>query len=271
MNALRHINFSVDNEVALITLNRPEARNALSNEMREDLDACLDEISANAGNGIQAAVVTGAGSAFCAGGDVKGMADPTRRNAINRRQQMRSAHQRLQRLIDLPVPLIAAVNGHAAGAGFAFALMADFIFASPATRFACSFGRIGLVPDWACLYSLPRIVGLQSAKDLVFTGRRIDGEEGKRLGVVYDTVASDDALLAHALKFAERFRDASTHSIGLAKNILRQSFEQDLKTMLEYEAFGQGISYSSPYHAEAVGRFREKTPTMFAWERFDNA
>ena len=256
MKSLTHVMFRVEDEIAHITLNRPEARNALSLEMRADLDACLDEIYAKAGAGIQAAVITGAGRAFCAGGDVKGMAGAERRNAISRRSQMRTAHHRLQRLLDLPVPLIAAVNGHAAGAGFSMALLADFIFASPSSRFACSFGRIGLVPDWAALYTLPRIVGLQRAKDLVFTGRRVDGEEGKQLGFVYDLAPSDDGLLDHAVAFASRFRHSSSHSIGLAKNILRQSFEQDLKTMLEYEAFGQGISYSNPYHAEAVERFR---------------
>ncbi|MEM7255190.1 MAG: enoyl-CoA hydratase/isomerase family protein [Pseudomonadota bacterium] len=268
MNALTHVTFDVVDEVAIITLNRPEARNALSPEMRIDLDACLATIAEQAGNGIQAALITGAGRAFCAGGDVKSMGG--RRNPVTRRAQMRSAHARLQRFLDLPVPLIAAVNGHAAGAGFSLALLADFIIGSPSSRFACSFGRIGLVPDWAALYTLPRIVGLQAAKDLVFTGRRIDATEAEQLGVVYHRVSDDADLLPYANDFAARFRNASTHSVGLAKSILRQSFEQDLKTMLEFEAFGQGISYSNPYHETAVARFREKSPALFDWERFGN-
>ncbi|MGK0170800.1 MAG: 2-(1,2-epoxy-1,2-dihydrophenyl)acetyl-CoA isomerase [Gammaproteobacteria bacterium] len=264
---LRHVKFDVVDEVATLTLNRPEARNALSPEMRTDIDACLEEIKARQGNGIQALVITGEGRAFCAGGDIKAMAGRTRADAIGRRNQMRSAHKRLYDLLHLEVPVIAAVNGHAAGAGFAFALMSDFIFASPATRFANSFGRIGLVPDWAGLYTLPRIVGLGRAKELVFTSRRFDADEGKAMGIVHTIVPNDDDLLAQAQAFAARFRDASTHSIGLAKNILLQSFEQDLKTMLEFEAFGQGISYSNPYHATAVERFREKAPAAFDWEK----
>lgn len=268
MKALTHIEFSVEDEVATLRLNRPEARNALSPEMREDLDACLAEIQQRQGDGIQALVITGNGQAFCAGGDVKAMGDPARRQPIARRTSMRDAHARLHTLLNLEVPVIAAVNGHAAGAGFSFALLADFIFASPSTRFANSFGRIGLIPDWACMYTLPRIVGIGRAKELIFTGRRFDAYEAKDMGIVHTIVDTDEALVAEATRFAARFRDASMHSIGLAKALLTQSFEHDLRSMLEFEAFGQGISYSNPYHDEAVGRFREKQPARFDWESY---
>lgn len=266
---MRHAELEIADGIARITLNRPEARNALSEEMRKDLDEHIATVRAEAGGAVKAVLLTGAGRSFCAGGDVKAMSDPARRGAEAGRRRMRTAQARLHSLWNLEVPVVAAVNGHAAGAGFAFALMADFIFAGPSTRFACSFGKIGLVPDWGCLHTLPRAVGLQRAKELIFTGRTIDADEAAALGIVYAKVADDAALVPAALAFAGRFRDASTHAIGLAKNVLNHSYDQDHRTLIEMEAFGQAISYSTPYHAEATRRFRDKEPALFDWERIE--
>jgi len=199
---------------------------------------------------------------------VKAMQEPNRKNPLNRRTSLRATHKRLYELLNLEVPVVAAVNGHAAGAGFSFALMSDFIFASPSTRFANSFGRFGLIPDWACMYTLPRIVGLSRAKDLVFTGRQFDGYEAETMGIVHEVIEDDRNLVPSARAFAKRFSDASMHSIGLAKTLLLQSFEHDMKAMLEFEAFGQGISYSNPYHAEAISRFVDKRPPSFDWDAY---
>ena len=268
MTAGRHALLGIEDGLATITLNRPDARNALSEEMRADLDDHLAVIKAEAGNSVRAVLLTGAGRSFCAGGDVKAMGNRSGDDsAAGRRTRLRSSHHRFYDLLHVEVPVIAAVNGHAAGAGFALALMADFLIAGPSTRFACSFGRIGLVPDWGCMYTLPRVVGLQKAKDLIFTGRTIDAEEARAMGVVHEIAPTDEGLVDHAAGFARRFCDASTHAIGVAKTVLNQSYETDHRTLIELEAFGQGVSYETSYHADAVARFRDKRPAAFDWER----
>jgi 2-(1,2-epoxy-1,2-dihydrophenyl)acetyl-CoA isomerase len=169
-------------------------------------------------------------------------------------------------LINLELPVVALVNGPAAGAGANIALAADFVFATPDAMFMQAFGRIGLVPDWGGLYVLPRLVGLQKAKELVFTARKVGAAEARDLGLVYDIVAAEDAMQT-VRAFARRFTHASTTAIGIAKNILNQSHHLDLRALLELEASGQGACASSAYHREAVRRFAHKEPAMFDWEK----
>ena len=188
------------------------------------------------------------------------------RPAADMRQRLRDSHPRMTRWINLEVPTIAAVDGAAAGAGLSLALACDFIIASPRARFVLSFGRLGLVPDWGALYLLPRIVGLQKAKELAFSARIVEPEEARDLGIVYDIVAVGEAV-SQSVKFAQRFRNASTLGIGLTKNLLNQSFEQDLQSMLELEASAQAIANNSGYHRDAAARFLDKQPTLFDWEK----
>ena len=133
-----------------------------------------------------------------------------------------------------------------------------------------AFGRIGLVPDWNGFWILPRLVGLQKAKELVFTARKVPAEEAKQMGLVY-AVVPEDRLMDEVRAFAGRFRHASTTAIGLAKNVLNQSFNLDHRTVLELEAMAQAVAQGTPYHAEAVRRFAEKLPPMFDWEAFERA
>ena len=265
---LQHIKFEIEDEVGVLTLNRPEARNALSEEMRVDLDRLLPVIKDNAGGSIKALVITGAGGAFSAGGDIKAMQRRATHTPVDARKRMRGSHNRLYDIANLELPVIAAVDGPAAGAGFCFALMADFILASPRAKFAASFNRIGLVPDWAGLYYLPRIVGLQKAKELVFTCRTFGAEEAKAMGIVYD-IYPQEGFLDRAKTFAGRFRTAGTTAIGVSKNILNQSFNLDHRALLELEAMAQAVCGASDYHRQAVSRFIEKQPPMFNWESFE--
>ena len=163
-----------------IRLNRPERRNAYDEDMARTMIGAV-EAAADA----EAVVVTGAGGAFCAGGDVKAMKTRSQTPAASRRR-MRAYHTRLYELMNLELPVIVAVDGAAAGAGFNFALAGDFILASERAFFLQAFGRIGLVPDWGGFFLLPRLVGLQKAKELVFTARRVDAEEARQLVIVYD-------------------------------------------------------------------------------------
>jgi 2-(1,2-epoxy-1,2-dihydrophenyl)acetyl-CoA isomerase len=264
-----HTIFEVSDEIATLTLNRPEAKNALSNEMRVEMQAAFDECTERAGDDIKALIITGAGGAFCAGGDVKGMGDRSK-DPIANRTRMRGSHDTMYQMAHLELPVISLVDGPAAGAGANIALSADFILATPRAFFMQAFGRIGLVPDWGGFYVLPRMVGLQKAKELVFTARRVYAEEAKELGMVYDIVGQDTAM-AEARAFASRFRNAPTHAIGIAKNILNQSHNQDHRTLIELEASGQSIARMSEFHKEAVRRFRDKEPSLFDWEAMNRA
>lgn len=258
--------FEVDDGVAIVTINRPEARNALDEAVRRDFDRAITRIEEGAGRTIHAAVLTGAGRAFCAGGDLKTLQESSGKPASHTRQRLRDSHRLLTRWLNLDVPTIAAVDGAAAGAGFSLALACDFVIASPRARFILSFGRIGLVPDWGALYLLPRIIGLQKAKELAFSARILEPEEAHTLGIVYDIVEEGEAV-SQAVAFANRFRNASTLAIGMTKSMLNQSFERDLATSLDLEASAQAIANNSDYHRDAVARFLDKQPSLFDWEK----
>mgnify|MGYP001059422219 FL=1 len=250
--------------IGTITLNRPEARNALSKDMRPALAAAVTQMRDDPQ--VYAVILTGAGGAFCSGGDISGMLDSTRTGLVFR-NNMRELHQWLPELVNMEKPVIAAVDGPAFGAGLSLALAADFVLATRRARFCAVFGRIGLVPDLGALHLLPRIIGLQKAKELVFTARTVEAEEAKQLGMVFDIVDDGAALTLAARQLASRFGEASTAAIGMAKTIMNQSFESDARTLAEMEAYAQSMCRGSPYHQEAIRRFKAKEPLRFDWDR----
>ncbi len=256
----------VQDSVATLTLNRPEARNALGGLLRDELADAVTQISDRAGKDISAVVLTGTGRAFCAGGDLRALQDVAAQGPDAMRARMREAHVTLERWLDLPVPTIAAVNGAAAGAGFSLAIACDFVFAAEDARFIMSFGRIGLVPDWGAMYILPRLVGMQRAKELVLTARELDAGEARDYGLVLETVAPD-RLLEHAQAFAAKFTGASPEAIGIAKRVMGATFESDRSTALAAEADAQAQANASDYHRDAVARFLAKEPARFDWGR----
>lgn len=252
--------------IATITFNRPEARNPLGGLLREEFADAVVQISKAAGDTVSAVVLTGAGPAFCAGGDINILREMSDKGPDAMRARMHESHETLERWLDLPVPTIAAVNGAAAGAGFSLALASDFVFASERARFVMSFGRIGLVPDWGAMYLLPRMVGLQRAKELVLTARMIDAREAQSYGVVLDILEAD-ALLPHAQAFASRFINASPDAIRMAKAIMGDAFETPRHEALTAEAEAQAEANASAYHRVALERFLAKEPAMFDWDR----
>lgn len=260
-----NIKFDVSDEIATITLYRPDARNALSPRMRDDLRVALDFVREQAGAEIKAMIVTGAGGAFCAGGDVKAMGSDERTSHGTRRG-LRSDHGLIYDLANIELPVISLVDGPAAGAGCNIALAADFVFATPKGMFMQAFGRIGAVPDWGGFYILPRLVGLQRAKELVYTARKVGAEEAKEMGMILGVVSQENAM-DEVREFAGRFRHASTEAIGMSKNILNQSHNLDHRTLLELEADAQGMALVSPYHKAAVQRFKDKEPSNYDWEK----
>lgn len=256
------LKYEVRDGLAIVTLNRPEKRNALDVSMRTELAQVVMEMRSD--TTLYAAIITGAGGAFCAGGDIQGMAQG-KRTPHESRRRIQDIYTWLYEWVSLELPVIAAVDGAAYGAGLNIALAADFILASKRARFCEVFGRVGLIPDVGGLFLLPRIVGLQKAKELVFSGRSIGPEEAKELGIVYGIHEQDD-LIDEAVALASRFRNASREAIGLSKNILNQSFNLDFRALGELEAFGQCVAHDTDYHETAVKRFLNKEPTLFDWD-----
>jgi len=255
---------AVQDGIGTITLNRPEARNALDQSMRAALSAAIVQMRDDAQ--VHAVILTGAGGAFCSGGDVAQMLDASRTGQAFR-TGMRQLHQWFPELVNLEKPVIAAVDGPAFGAGLGLALAADFILATRRARFCAVFGRIGLVPDLGVMHLLPRTVGLQTAKELVFTARSVPADEARQLGIVHRIVEDGPALEQAAQAMAQRFGEASTAAIGMAKTIMNQSFELDARAMAELESYAQTVCRGSAYHQDAVARFRDKQPLRFDWDR----
>ncbi len=267
MTAFNAIRFDIKNEIARLVLNRPDQRNALDLTMRGEIELALRELRVQ--GGAKALVITGAGGAFCAGGDLRALSE-SRRPAMANRERIRRLHLWFSELLDLEMPVVAVVDGPAFGAGFNMALAADFILATPRALLCAVFIRIGLVPDLGGLHLLPRILGLQRAKELIFSGRVLGPEEARKLGIVHEIVPQGDPLAA-GMAFAERFRHASTDAIGMAKTILNQSFNLDRHALAEMEAYAQAVVMETPYHHAAVAKFLDRKPLDFVWDSFSSS
>jgi len=249
---------------ALVTLNRPRQRNALDLHLREALAGTVPELRDD--DAVRAVVITGAGGHFCAGADVSLLAEAQAgtRDVFEGRARLRRMRPWMEEFIDLPKPVIAAVDGHAAGAGLSIALAADFVLATPRARFSAVFGRIGYVPDMGSMYLLPRLVGLQRAKELVYTACIVEAAEAQAMGLVH-ALHEPDRLLDEALALAARFERASAGALAIAKQTLNHAFETDRRTVFEIEALAQAVCRESGFHREAVTRFVAKQPPLYDW------
>lgn len=248
---------------AVLTMNRPNQRNALNLDMSDAFAEIIAKLRED--ESVRAVVLTGAGSNFCAGGDVKGMVgassepDPL----FKKRDRMRSLHRWFDDLVDLERPVIAAVEGAAFGAGLSLALAADFIIASPTARFCSVFARLGFVPDVGGMYLLPRAVGLARAKDMVFSARVVSAQEALAIGLVQEVVGGD--VMHAALALAERFHAAPTAAIGVAKSVMNRAFESERREIYAQEALVQSVCAQSEFHREAARRFISKEPPLYEW------
>ena len=249
--------------VATFTLNRPEALNALSPDLKEDFQTMVDFVDGNAD--IKALILTGEGRAFCAGGDVKGMTNRLADGPGASRQGILEVHGWLQRLHNIDCAVIAAVDGLAFGGGFSLALVADFVFASPKAKFCSVFSRIGLMPDMALAYTLPRVVGAAMAKDLMFTGRSISAREAKELGIVHSIIEEGDVLTA-AQDYAARIAIGPKTAVALSKRLVNKTFQSNYNDIADAEADGQTLLFNSDFAQEAVRRFVEKEPPLYNWD-----
>ncbi|WP_328962849.1 enoyl-CoA hydratase/isomerase family protein [Streptomyces virginiae] len=248
----------IDNGVAWITLNRPEAMNAITWDQRERVIALLAEASADPA--VRAVVVTATGKGFCAGADLRGSpgAPAGERVAGDVARMIRLGAQRLiTAVLDCEKPVLAAVNGTAAGIGAHLALACDLVIAAEAARFIEVFVRRGLVPDGGGAYLLPRLVGPQKAKELMFFGDAVPAVEAERLGLVNRVVPAGE-LEATAREWAERLAQGPTRALAMTKQLVNASLDGDRAAALAAEATAQEINMTTADANEGVASFVER-------------
>lgn len=241
--------------VGILTLNRPGVRNAIDDPMRTELRIAVDALAAD--ESVRGVVVTGAGTAFCAGGDIRGMQDRLDQGALAAElgwRRQRELHETLEKLFSLDRPTVAAVNGPASGLGLDVALTCDFVFLAETATVASSFVKRGLVPDGGGMYHLPRRVGLATAKELVFSGRQVAAGEAQRIGLV-DRVLPADEVVSTAVAWLAELATHPPLAHGLAKGVLNRSLGLSLAEVNELGSQAQAICYGSPAHQESVRDF----------------
>jgi len=261
---LETIEYEVTKGVGTLTLNRPKRKNAIDAVMRTELRDLISTLPHQ--RDLRALIITGAGATFCAGGDISAMGEATL-EAPDGRDRMRYDYLSwIETLLRLEVPVIAAVEGAAYGAGFSLALTADIVLAAPDSRFCLSFMRLGLVPDCAVLYTLPRIVGVQRAKELAFSARELNAEQAQALGIVLE-VTPQGRTLERAQQMAASLAQAAPVALAMTKRAFNVSLNSSLDTMMDIESASQGVARTSEWHTAAVQRFLNKQPAAFQWPK----
>jgi 2-(1,2-epoxy-1,2-dihydrophenyl)acetyl-CoA isomerase len=251
----------VENQIATITLNRPDKLNAFAGTMREDLLGALRAADADAG--CRVVVITGAGRAFCSGGDLEWMAALREREDVAGLRKLLDAGQAVVvQIADMNKPVLAAVNGVAAGAGCNLALACDYRLASDQARFSESFVKVGLHPDWGGTWLLPRLVGRSRALELMMTGRIVEAAEALAIGMV-DRLVPSDELPAETEKLAGAIAAGPPVAVSGIKAALRRSERNALGAQVELESEHQRRAFQSKDAEEGIKAFFEKRAPRF--------
>jgi enoyl-CoA hydratase/carnithine racemase len=255
-----HILLEKAGEVTTITLNRPDKLNAFAGNMREEL---LDAVeSAGGDRNVRVLVITGAGKAFCAGGDVNELAAGTNTRPTEATNERYTMSKIVLAINSMEKPVIASVNGAAVGGGCNLALACDIRIASELARFGEVFTRRGVHPDWGGIYLLPRLVGYAKAAELIFSGDLVDATEALRIGLV-NQVVPHDTLQAMTQKLALKIVGNAPLPIALAKRGLQRFYEMNLAQAVDYEAFALNVCASSEDMKEGFRAFLEKREPKF--------
>jgi 2-(1,2-epoxy-1,2-dihydrophenyl)acetyl-CoA isomerase len=259
-----HVLLSVEEGVATVTLNRPDRLNAFAGSMRDDLHDALTRAEADPETRV--IVITGAGRGFCTGADVEVMSDLLARGDVETFAELVNAGMRVvRRLRAIPVPVLAAVNGPAAGAGAALALACDLRIAAAGASIGLTFNRIGLHPDWGATFFLPRLVGPGRAAELITTGRMVGAEEAGRIGL-FETVMPEAEFAAGVRALAAELAAKPPLALRLAKATLARSLSGELDDVLRMEKEAQLRCFQSADAREGIAAFNEKRRAVFRGE-----
>ena len=254
---------TIEDGVAVLTLNRPEARNALSMDIRNGLRTMIPMCATN--SDVGAVIITGAGGAFCAGGDVKGMGDrrpkpPSLEDAVKDLQERQRAITGA--IVALRKPTLAVLPGPAAGAGLALALACDIRFAAERAFISTGYAKVGLSGDYGIAWLMTRLVGTSRARELLYTAERVDARRCEQLGLV-NRVIADDQLMDEAMAYAKELAAGPRHALSLIKENLDLALEQDYLSALDHEAELMIQAQQTADHKEAVRAFVEKRKPVF--------
>jgi 2-(1,2-epoxy-1,2-dihydrophenyl)acetyl-CoA isomerase len=255
------LRLEVTERVATITLDRPDALNALTVPLKEELLGALREVGADPA--VRAIVVTGAGRAFCAGQDLRERLEP---GAAPLEVEIRDRYNPIiLEMRHLEKPIVGAINGIAAGAGASLAFACDLRIAAESASFLLAFGRVGLIPDSGATWLLPRLVGSAKAAELALTGAPLSAADAERLGLVARVVPLE-SVVTEAQAVAAQLAAMAPRALALTKRALEASWTASLEEQLELEAELQGIAGATADHAEGIAAFMEKRSPRFAGE-----
>ena len=247
--------------VITITLNRPEQANGLNAEMAFELADAAQRCSVD--NDVKAVILTGNGRFFCAGGDVRSMLEFGDQVATGLKSLADDLHKALSIFARMDAPLIVAVNGTAAGAGFSMAIAGDLVLAVESANFTMAYTKIGLSPDGGSSYHLPRLVGIRKTQELMFTNRVLSAEEAVGWGLI-NRVVADEELLVQAEKLAKMFATGAKDSNKAVKELLLQSFNNGLEVQMELEGRAISACAGTPDGLEGVAAFVAKRKPEFS-------
>lgn len=254
------MNFDIENGIGWIRLARPDKRNPMDGELREELMQVLEQVRADPA--IRVLVLSGTPGAFCAGGSLPFIRDNLDSGPAYWQQRVQSGLRMINDLLRLTRPLIAVVDGPAFGAGFSLALTADIVLASPQARFSMSYLKLGLFPDLGPTYLLPRAVGLQRAKEIIFSAREVGAEEARQLGLVMELQPSE-TLEARAREIALSMTKASATALGFTKAALNASLDCDQQTLFAMEGGAQAAAFAAPEPRVAVEAMLARRPPPY--------
>ncbi|MCZ2101965.1 MAG: 2-(1,2-epoxy-1,2-dihydrophenyl)acetyl-CoA isomerase PaaG [Chitinophagales bacterium] len=255
---MTYIDTSISDHVATITFKRADKLNSFVREMAFELQDALDQLAAN--EAVKCIVLTGAGRAFCAGQDLQEATDPNGPSL----SKIVSEHYNpvILRIRNIPKPIIAAVNGTAAGAGANIALACDIVLAAESASFIQAFSKIGLIPDSGGTYTLPRLVGLQRASALMMLGEKVSAVKAKEMGMIYE-VYKDEVFTEESRKVALYLAKMPTYGLALTKQALNQSFSNNMEQQLALEDELQTLAGNSEDYREGTSAFLEKRTPNF--------
>lgn len=250
------LKFEIKDNIATITLSRPDAANSLNKQMGDDLHEVATRCAS--GSDIRAVILTGEGKMFCAGGDVVGFHAQGDGMEEHMRALTTTMHAAISRFYRMDAPLIVAVNGTAAGAGMSISLIGDYVIAADNAKFTMAYTRIGVSPDGSGTFFLPRLVGIRKAKELIFKNPLLSAQEAQELGLVNEVVPADE-LMATADKLAKEFASGPTKAYGETKRLLADSLSNTLETQMELETRAiAGLAGNSVDAKEGIAAFATK-------------